>query len=149
MSRRCLAAALAPFLLASCFSYGAVHSYRTESGRPLADPGGADAYLVWHDGASWHLRVRAEAAHRFTGRVEGARGASVAAVGVEPAALRTAPGAVAFSFVADPRAGEVGFDWKGGCAELSLYVEGDDRPLRIFAGAFGASPPRVPFELCP
>jgi hypothetical protein len=149
MSRRTLAVAASSLALAACFSRGAVHSYRTEPGRPLADPGPSDAYLVWHDGGGWHLRVRSETGRTFVGLVEGDGPRGVTPVGIRPEALRTTGDAIAFGFVADPRAGEAGFDWKGGCAEFSLYVEGDDRPLRVFAGAFGASPPRVPFELCP
>jgi hypothetical protein len=145
---RIAAAALAVVTGTSCFSRGAVHSYRTEEGRPLADPGPADAYLVWHDGAAWHLRARSEAGHRFEGRIEAGRLERLAPVGVEPSALQAGDDAVAFSFV-PAAAGEVGFDWRGGCAEFSLYVDGDARPLRIFAGAYGASPPRIPFELCP
>jgi hypothetical protein len=149
MSRRALGAVLAPFLLASCiFSRGSVHSYRTEAGRPIADPAGDDAYLVWHDGAGWHLRARTESGQRFEGLVEGGV-RRVTPVGVAPEALRAERGAVAFSFVGEPGAPEAGFDWQGGCADFSLYVGGDSRPLRVFAGAYGASPPRVPFSLCP
>jgi hypothetical protein len=146
VSRSVLAAIAASSLLASCFSRGAVHSYRTEGGRPLADPG-PEAYLVWHDGAGWHLRARSDTAHRFHGRVEGARVTHLA--GLPEEAVRAAEDdAIAFSFVADGP-GEAGFDWRGdGCPDLSLYVDGEARPLRVFAGAYGASPPRVPFRIC-
>jgi hypothetical protein len=70
-------------------------------------------------------------------------------VGIAKEALRPGFGAVAFSFVGDPAAGEAGFDWQGGCADFSLFIDGAARPLRVFAGAYGASPPRVPFSLCP
>jgi hypothetical protein len=150
MSRRSLAAVVAALVLPCCiFSRGAVHSYRTEDGRPLADPDPADAYLVWHDGAGWHLRARSEAGHVFEGLVEASGLRRLSAVGVKPDALREKAGEIAFSFVPDAAGGEVGFDWQGGCADFSLYVDGDARPLRIFAGAYGASPPRIPFMLCP
>ncbi len=146
---RSFLAVVASSLTVGCFSYGAVHSYRTEGGRPLADPGVADGYLVWHDGGTWHLRARSDVAHRFAGRVEAGRLRNVLPVRIGPEALQTSARAIAFSFVSDPHAGEAGFDWQGGCAEFSLYVDGEDRPLRVFAGAYGASPPRVPFSLCP
>jgi len=146
---RSFLAVIALSVVPGCFSYGAIHSYRTEGGRPLADPGRGDAYLVWHDGAGWHLRARSDVGHVFEGVVEGGRPRAVAAVGIAPAALRTDGGAIAFSFVPPAARAEVGFDWQGGCTELSLYVDGDSHPLRIFAGAFGASPPRIPFALCP
>ena len=104
---------------------------------------------MWHDGAGWHLRARAETRQVFEGRVESSRVRGVAAVGLTPDAFRAQGGEIAFSFVGNPRAGESGFDWQGGCAEFSLFVGGDARPLRVFAGAYGASPPRVPFALCP
>jgi hypothetical protein len=147
MSARALAV-LAPLLLASCFSRGAVHSYRTEDGRPVADPGPGDAYLVWHDRAGWHLRARSDAGQRFEGLVESGGVRRVAPVGVAPDAVRAGDGAIAFSFEGGPGS-EAGFDWQGGCADFSLYVAGAARPLRVFAGAYGASPPRVPFSLCP
>jgi hypothetical protein len=148
MSSRALAVVLAPLLLASCFSRGAVHSYRTEDGRPIADPGPGDAYLVWHDRAGWHLRARSDSGQRFEGLIEGGA-RRVAPVGVAPEAVRAEGGAIAFSFVGDPARGEAGFDWQGGCADFSLFVAGAARPLRVHAGAYGASPPRVPFSLCP
>jgi hypothetical protein len=147
MSHRALVAVVSALVLSSCyFARGSVNSGRTERGRPIADPDPADAYEVWNDGAGWHLRARSDAGRVFEGQVVGVR--RVSPVGVAPEALHAGGGAVAFSFVPAPQ-GEAGFDWQGGCAELSLYVDGDARPLRIFAGAFGASPPRVPFVLCP
>jgi hypothetical protein len=148
MLRR-LVAVLAPSLLASCFSYGAIHSYRTEEGRPVADPGPDDAYLVWHDGAGWHLRARAGASQVFEGTVAAAGLRQVSVVGIAPEAVKAGNGVIAFSFVGERRTGDAGFDWQGDCAEFSLFVGPDARPMRVFAGAFGASPPRVPFQLCP
>jgi hypothetical protein len=148
MSTRMLAAAAASLVLAGCFSRGSVHSYRTEDGRPIAVEPGADSYLVWHDGAGWHLRARSETGRLFSGVVESSRIGRVAAVGVAPEALRAGGGAIAFSF-SGTRGEEVGFDWQGGCADFSLYVAGDARPLRVLAGTYGASPPRIPFSLCP
>jgi hypothetical protein len=150
MSHRTLAVAVAlAAVLPSCFSRGAVHSYRTEEGRPIAAPDPSDAYVVWHDGAGWHLRVRSEAGRVFEGLVEASGLHRLSPVGIAPDALRRDGGAVAFSFVPDAAVREVGFDWRGGCADFSLYVDGDARPLRIFAGSYGASPPRIPFSLCP
>lgn len=146
---RSFLAVVASSLTLACFSYGAVHSYRTEEGRPIADPGRGDAYVVWHDGAGWHLRARSDVGHVFEGRVESGRLRSVSPVGVSPEAVRAGGGAIAFAFIPAPRAEEAGFDWQGGCAEFSLYVDGDSHPLRIFAGAYGANPPRIPFALCP
>jgi hypothetical protein len=146
MSHRVLIA-VAALVLSSCyFARGSVNSGRTEPGRPIADPDAGDSYEIWNDGAGWHLRARSDAGRAFEGQVVGVR--RVSPVGVAPEALRAAGGAVAFSFVPGPQ-GEAGFDWQGGCADFSLYVGGDARPLRIFAGAYGASPPRVPFSLCP
>jgi hypothetical protein len=144
-----IAALLTASLLASCvFSRGAVHSYRTERGRPLAEDGAAEAYLVWNDGDGWHLRARSDVARRFHGRVETGKLENVTAAGVPDGAVRAEGKAIAFSFVASGP-GEAGFDWTGkDCAELSIYVDGEARPLRIFAGEYGASPPRVPFTLC-
>jgi hypothetical protein len=148
MSLRAFAAVAAALVLSSCyFARGSVNSGRTEPGRPIADPDPADAYEVWHDHGGWHLRARSDAGRVFEGLVLG-NVRRVSPVGVAPEALRAAGGAVAFSFVPGAQ-GEAGFDWQGGCAEFSLYVDGDARPLRIFAGAFGASPPRIPFSLCP
>jgi hypothetical protein len=149
MSYRSLVAIAGAFVLLSCFSRGSVHTYRTEPGRPVATPDPDDAYVVWHDRAGWHLRARSEAGHLFEGMVEASRVRRVSPVGVDPAALRATDDAVAFSFVPQAGRGEAGFDWQGGCAEFSLYVDGDARPMRIFAGAYGASPPRIPFSLCP
>ena len=149
MSRHALAAVTCSLLLAGCFSRGAVHTDHTEEGRPIvADPGPVEAYLVWHDPAGWHLRVRSDAGRTFAGLILVGGPRSVTPVGLGPEALHTRGDVIAFGFVADP-GGEVGFDWQGGCAEFSLYVDGDARPMRVHAGAYGASPPRIPFSLCP
>ncbi len=141
---------VASSLTLACFSRGAIHTYDgAEPGRPIADPGRGDAYVVWHDGTGWHLRARSEVGHVFEGRVESRRLRSVSPVGVSTDAVRAESGAIAFAFVPGARAGETGFDWQGGCTEFSLYVDGDSHPLRIFAGAYGANPPRIPFSLCP
>jgi hypothetical protein len=149
MARRALAVLSTTLALAGCFSKGAVHSYRTEPGRPVAAPGPDDAYLVWHDRAGWHLRARSETGRLFSGVVESRGARQVSPVGVPAGAVRPGGGAIAFSFAGDPRGAETGFDWQGGCADFALYVGEDARPLRVFAGAYGASPPRVPFSLCP
>jgi hypothetical protein len=150
MSYRPSVFAAAALLLTACiFSRGSIHSYRTESGRPVATPDPADAYLVWHDESGWHLRAQSDAGRLFEGIVEASRVRRVTPVGLAPEALRATGDAIAFSFVPDAVGGEAGFDWQGGCAEFSLYVDGDTHPLRIFAGAYGANPPRIPFELCP
>jgi len=149
MSHRSLLATAAVVLTSCYFSRGAIISARTEEGRPLADPGPGDAYLVWHDRAGWHLRARSDVGHVFEGLVESGRLGAVERVGLAPEALRAGEGAIAFTFVPDPSTGEAGFDWQGGCAEFSLFMDGDPHPLRIFAGAYGASPPRIPFALCP
>jgi hypothetical protein len=149
MSRHALAAATWSLVLAGCFSPGAVYTARTDEGRLLADPGPTDAYLVWHDPSGWHLRVRSDAGRTFAGQVEADRPITVTPVGLAPEALRASGHVIAFGFVADPLGGEVGFDWQGGCSFFSLYVDGDARPLRVLAGAYGASPPRIPFSLCP
>lgn len=133
----------------ACFSRGAVHSYRTEPGAPLVAPGPDDAYLVWHDAQGWHLRARSGAGGVFAGRVEADRVRRVAPKGVAPGAVRADGDVIAFSFPVDAATSEAGFDWEGGCADFSLYVDGAARPLRVFAGAYGASPPRIPFSLCP
>jgi hypothetical protein len=148
---RPLAALSAALALAGCFSKGAVHSYRTEPGPPVAPPDPEDAYVVWHDGAGWHLRARPGSGQVFTGLVESSGVRRVAPVGVAADAVRASRGAIAFAFAfaGDLGGGEAGFDWQGGCADFSLYVDGDARPMRIFAGAYGASPPRIPFSLCP
>ena len=149
MSRAVAFAASCVLALGGCFSQGAFITHRTDEGRSLVDPGPAEAYLVWHDPGGWHLRVRSGGGHAFAGLVEAGRPRAVTPVGIRPEALRTTEGAIAFGFVADPRAGDVGFDWQGGCAEFSLYVDADDRPLRVFAGLYGANPWRIPFSLCP
>lgn len=140
-----VAAALA---LASCFSRGAIHSYRTEAGRPWAEPG-AESYLVWRDRGGWHLRARSDVPHTFHGRVDAGRVTRLAPAGRLPeGAVRAERGGIAFSFVA-PGGEEAGFDWDGtACPVLSVYVDDDARPLRVFAGAFGANPPRIPFTIC-
>lgn len=150
MSRRALAV-LALLALSGCwFSRGAVLALRTDEGRAIAEPDPAEAYVVWHDPAGWHLRVRSETAHRFEGLVVTGDARSATAVGVEPGAVQAAGDGIAFAIDAGGDASEAGFDWRGsGCAEFSLYVDGDARPLRVFAGAFGASPARIPFSLCP
>jgi hypothetical protein len=151
MSRRALAVLAASLALSGCyFSRGAVLALRTDEGRAIAEPDPAESYLVWHDPAGWHLRVRSFVPHRFEGLVVTGDARSATVVGVEPAAVRAAGTGIAFDILADPGAGEVGFDWHGGgCAEFSLYVDGDTRPLRVFAGAFGANPSHIPFALCP
>jgi hypothetical protein len=152
MSRRALAMLASSLALSGCYFSGrsAVLAGWTEEGRAVAavlDP--AEAYVVWHDPAGWHLRVRSNVARRFEGVVVAAGANGVTAVGVEPAAVRAAGSGFAFDLVADAGAGEVGFDWRGGCAEFSLYVEGETRPLRVFAGPLGANPSHIPFSLCP
>ncbi len=149
MHRALLVAVVPLLLIVSCFSRGVIHSFRTEDGRPIADPGPGDAYLVWHDGAGWHLRARSDVGHVFEGLVESGQLGGVKRVGLAPEALQAGKGAIAFTFVPDASTGEAGFDWQGGCAEFSLYMDGDSHPMRIFAGAYGASPPRIPFSLCP
>jgi hypothetical protein len=152
MFRQASLAVLASLLaLGGCttFSRGAVSYLRTDEGRPIVDPGPAESYLLWHDPAGWHLRVRSDTTHTFRGLVitEGTR--SVTAIGIGADAVRAADTGIGFEIVADGRTGEAGIDWQGGCAEFSLYVDGDTRPLRVFAGAFGANPTRIPFSLCP
>jgi hypothetical protein len=151
MFRQALAVLVSFLALAGCttFSRGAVSYLRTDEGRSIVDPGPAESYLVWHDPAGWHLRVRSDTTHTFQGQVitEGTR--SVTAIGIGADAVHAAGGGLSFAIVADGRAGEVGFDWEGGCTEFSLYVDGDFRPLRVFAGQFGASPTHTPFSLCP
>jgi hypothetical protein len=150
MLRHALAPLASCLALAGCyFSRGADIAYRTEEGRSFVEPGPAESYLVWHDPAGWHLRVRSDVTRRFEGHVATHGPLSVTTVGIGPDALRAAGTGIAFAIVANAREGEVGFDWQGGCAEFSLYVDGDARPLRVFAGAYGASPPRIPFSLCP
>lgn len=139
-----LAAAL---VLSSCFSPGAVHAYRTEAGRPFGEPG-SEEYLVWRDGAGWHLRARAGAPRTFHGRIDAGGVTRLSPAGVPEGAVRAEGEAIAFSFVAAAGA-EPGFDWEGkDCPRLAIYVDGDARPLRVFAGAYGASPPRIPFTVC-
>lgn len=146
-TRLTLVAAAAALLLSSCFSHGAVHADRTESGRPLADPG-PEAYLVWHDGEGWHLRARSDVARTFQGHVDTGRLRGFASAGVPEGGVQAEGDAISFSFVT-AGAREAGFDWRGrDCPQLSIYVDGDARPLRVFAGAYGASPPRVPFTIC-
>lgn len=140
------AAAAAALLLASCFSRGSIHSYRTEAGRPHVDPG--EAYLVWQDRGGWHLRARSEVPHTFHGFIDAARVTRLAPAGLPEGAVTAQGGRIAFSFVTAGGA-EAGFDWRGtDCPELSIYVDGDDRPLRVFAGIYGAHPPRIPFTVC-
>lgn len=121
---------------------------RTVAGRPLVSPG-AEAYLVWHDAAGWHLRARADVARRFHGDIETGSAERVTPVGgIAGDALVTGGDGIAFSFALE--GGEAGFDWRGdGCQAFALYIDGDERPLRVFAGALGASPAKVPFSLCP
>jgi hypothetical protein len=151
MSRAALAVLASSLALSGCwFSRGAVLALRTDEGRAIAQPDPGETYLVWHDPAGWHLRVRSEAGHRFEGLVVTGGARSVAVVGVEPAAVHAAGDGIAFDIVAGPDAGEAGFDWPGsGCTEFSLYVDGDARPMRVFAGAYGANPSHIPFSLCP
>jgi hypothetical protein len=131
-------------MLTGCFlSRGTPLARRIEPGRPQADDGG-EAYLVWSDPAGWHLRARTDGVpHRFHGVVGTS---AVKPVGIAPSAIAKHDGQVAFSFEAT--AGEVGFDWSGGCAEMDLFVDGETRPLLVRVGAYGASPARIPFELC-
>lgn len=146
-----LAAALVVglFLVAAgcTLTRGAGMAQRTAPGRPLVTPG-AEAYLVWHDDAGWHLRARSDVVHRFHGEIEAGHADAVTPVGVERAAVIAARGGIAFSFAVENA--EAGFDWRAnGCQGFAIYVDGDERPLRVFAGALGASPTRVPFSLCP
>jgi hypothetical protein len=108
------------------------------------DPG-PDAYRVWSDVSGWHLRVRSDVVRRFEGQIRGAEG-DVALVHLREDAVERSGGLLRFSFASR---GEAGFDWKDGrCVELALYVDGDDRPLRSFVGAFGAMPARTPLRVC-
>ncbi len=142
------AAAILTLAVSACgFSRGAGLARRVERGRPLEDPG-PDAYLVWRDDGGWHLRARSDVPRRFHGVVSAGIFARARPVGIAPEALRRDGHVIAFSFVGTGV--ETGFDWSGwGCPELSLYLDEDDRPLRVFAGAYGASPARMPFDLCP
>jgi hypothetical protein len=125
------------------FSRGAVLARRVEPGPPLEDPG-SESYRLWHDGAGWHLRARSDVPRHFHGEIAGAERPT--AQGVPPEALSGGGGRVRFSFVAGA---DAGFDFSGGCVDVALYIDGDARTLRVFTGAFGAAPSRVPFEICP
>ncbi|WP_242345589.1 hypothetical protein [Anaeromyxobacter terrae] len=139
------ATALLLLLAGGCgFSRGAVLARRVEPGPPLEDPG-SEAYRLWHDGAGWHLRARADLPRRFHGEIAGASG-RVTPQGVAPDAVSAGGGRIRFSFLAGD---DAGFDFGGSCVNLALYIDGDPRPLRVFIGAFGAAPGRVPYRVCP
>jgi hypothetical protein len=125
------------------FSRGSVLARRVEPGPPLEDPG-SESYRLWHDGAVWHLRARSDVPRRFHGEIAGAERPTVQGVPAE--ALSGGGGHVRFSFVAGD---EAGFDFAGRCVNVALYIDEDARPLRVFTGAFGAAPGRVPFRICP
>jgi hypothetical protein len=138
----------AALAVGGCFSKGAVHVYRTEPGRALADPG-PDAYVVWADADGWHLRARSDVPRVFHGWIETGRVRGLQAAGTPASAVLTGGGGIAFSFVTDASTGEAGFDWRGSeCPEFSIYMDGEPRTLRVFAGAYAASPVRTPFTLC-
>ena len=133
--------------LTGCLSRGAVLAERIDAGRPLEDPG-PDAYLVWHDSRGWHLRARSDVLRTFHGRIETWSVSRVRSLAVPRGAVLASADDIEFTF--QTRTGEAGFDWNGtGCQGLELYVDGESRPLRVFAGRAGASPTRVPFVLCP
>ena len=93
------ATALLLLLAGGCgFSRGAVLARRVEPGPPLEDPG-SDAYRLWHDGAGWHLRARADLPRRFHGEIAGA-GGQVTPQGVAPEAVSASGGRIRFSFLA-------------------------------------------------
>ncbi|HYG68216.1 MAG TPA: hypothetical protein VD838_11170 [Anaeromyxobacteraceae bacterium] len=120
---------------------------RTVAGRPLVTPG-AEAYLVWHDAAGWHLRARSDVARRFHGEIETGGERVTPVGGLAKESVVAGGGGIAFNFALE--GGEAGFDWRdGGCQAFALYIDGDERPLRVFAGALGASPAKSPFSLCP
>ncbi len=140
----CAAAILFALTVTGCyFSRGAVLARRVEPGAPLEDPG-AESYRLWHDGSVWHLRARSDVPRRFHGEIAGADRPTTQ--GVPADALAAGDGYVHFSFVAGA---ETGFDFAGRCVDVALYIDGDARPLRVFTGAFGAAPGRVPFRICP
>jgi hypothetical protein len=152
MSRSALVAVIASSLAVSgCYFGGrsAVLAGWTEEGRAVASPDPAESYRVWHDPAGWHLRVRSDVGRRFEGIIATAGANAVTVIGVQPAAVQASGGGIAFDLAVDGGAGEVGFDWRGGCAEFSLYVDGDTMPSRVFAGPLGANPSHIPFSLCP
>ncbi len=131
-------------LAAGCgFSRGAVLARRVEAGPPIEDPG-SESYRLWHDGSRWHLRARSDVPRRFHGEIAGAEGAT--AQGIPADALSGGGGRIRFSFVAGQ---DAGFDFGGGCVDVALHIDGDPRPLRVFVGAFGAAPGRVPYRICP
>ena len=147
-ARSLLAVALLLSSVAGCnrvsFARGTVSTRRLEAGAPLVDPG-PDAYSVWSDVSGWHLRVRSDVVRRFEGQIRGAGGA-VALVHLREDAVERRGDLLRFSFASR---GEAGIDWKDGrCVELALFVDGDDRPLRSFVGAFGALPARTPQRIC-
>lgn len=146
-ARSLLAVALllsVPGCLRVSFARGTVSTRRLEAGAPFVDPG-PDAYRVWSDGSGWHLRVRSDVVRRFEGQVRGAGGA-VTLVHLREDAVERRGELLRFSFASR---GEAGIDWKDGrCVELALYVDGDDRPLRSYVGAFGAMPARTPQRVC-
>jgi hypothetical protein len=143
MKIRALALLLSLAAAGCGFSRGSVLARRVEAGPPLEDPG-SEAYRLWHDGAGWHLRARSDVPRHFHGEISGADGAT--AQGVPAEALRGGGGRVRFSFVAGE---DAGFDFRGDCVNVALYIDGDARPLRVFTGAFGAAPGRVPYRICP
>lgn len=133
--------------LTGCLSNRAMLADPVERGRPEADPG-ADAYLVWRDADGWHLRARSDVPRRFHGVIEAGLFVKVRPVGIAGDGVWREHGRIGFTFLGGP--GERGLDWRGlGCPELSLYMDGDERPLRVFAGATGESPVRMPFSICP
>jgi hypothetical protein len=134
-------------LTAACgFGRGSVHARRVDAGPPLAanDP---DAYRVWHDGSGWHVRVHSDVVRRFHGVIATEDVARLQLVDVPEDAVQARRDTIAFSFLADE---EAGFDFRSdGCLDLALYVDGDPRALRVEIGRFAASPPRVPYTVCP
>jgi hypothetical protein len=147
MARLALLAATFTTLPGCFLSPGTPLARRIDAGRPMEDPG-PDAYLVWHDGGEWHLRVRSELGRVFHGRIDSGFFSRMRPVGVPDDAVEARSGWIAFSFLGSEH--ETGFDWSGfGCPELALYIDGDPRPLRVAAGAYAASPARTPFVLCP
>jgi hypothetical protein len=134
-----------PLVAAGCFGRGSVMARRIEQGPPLAESGPA-AYRLWHDGAGWHVRVHSDVVRRFHGVIEADDVRRLSGVDVPEDAVRVSRDRIAFSFLADE---EAGFDFRADdCLDLSLYVDGDPRPLRVDIGRFGASPARVPYTVC-
>ena len=124
------------------------------NGRPQRPKAaGQDAYVVWFDAGSWHVRTTTNnIEHRFQGVVVSEQG-SIADVKPTRAdftdRIKAEKDTITFDFTT--KTDDDGFDFNAAedrCLNFYLLIDGKERADRINLGAAGTHPPSYSFQLC-